>query len=296
MLSRIRPLLMLVTLFALSPVIVRADDWAEPRPVVYASQSGWHGFKVLPIKSSETASGVLFSLDADGQDKVVWKSRLVNVPAHVFVHEQGKHVVTVDTYAALGYKHALVIYDDKGKVVADYKLEELVSAEDIRDRISSSVSSRWWADQASFKFESGGHEFFKITTKWGAIIDADLTSGAVTKSGLTLSLVLSEELYDPVVPGKGSLKCVLRNETSRSIRIPSGYDVDTVRLECGPHVWLNRLIEDQDAKSPENRRDAVTMVHVSPNEERVLFELPLDDILAKGVTSRGDKKRKWSWD
>jgi len=83
-----RPLVMLASFFAIASATARAADWASPRPVVFASQSGHHGFKVLP-KSFEAASGVLFSVDAEGKDQVVWKSSLVNVPHQVFVSNDG---------------------------------------------------------------------------------------------------------------------------------------------------------------------------------------------------------------
>jgi hypothetical protein len=53
----IRPLVMLASLFAFTSSTARAADWASPLPVVFASQSGQHGFKVLP-KSFEAASGL----------------------------------------------------------------------------------------------------------------------------------------------------------------------------------------------------------------------------------------------
>ncbi len=288
-----RPLVMLAS-FAITLAMARGADWGDPRPVLIASQSGQHGFKVLP-KSFEAATGVLFSVDSDGKDQVIWKSSLVNVPHQVFVSNDGKRVVTVDTYAALGQKHSLVVYDDKGKVLVDYKLEDLVSEEDIRDRILSKGSSRSWAAAATCKFVGGASESFEIATHWGAVITVNLTSGAVTKSGLTLTLVLSDELYDTVVPGKSSLKCVIRNDTPRSIRIPLGYEVDTVRLESG-RMSLVGSIERDDGKSGVNKRNLLTMADVSPRETKVLFELPLDDLLAKGVVSRADKNRKWHWD
>ena len=120
MLRQITPLSLLVAFLVFTPTTATADDWAEPSPRVFASRSGAHGFKVLP-KSFETSSGVLFTLDAEGKEQVIWNKNVVNVPHRVFVAEDGKRVVTVDTYAKLGYEHSLVVYDDKGKVRTDYK-------------------------------------------------------------------------------------------------------------------------------------------------------------------------------
>ena len=40
----------------------------------------------------------------------------------------GNIVATFDTWAKLGYEHSLVIYGERGAVVADYDLEALLSA------------------------------------------------------------------------------------------------------------------------------------------------------------------------
>src|SRR5262245_48772935 len=129
-----------------------ADTWAPPAPRLFVSQWGTHGFKVLPKRSLRTSTGILFTVTDDGNDLVIWSDTLVNLPHRVFVSEDGKRVVTVDTYARLGYEHSLVVYGDRGKVVADYKLEDLLNEDKIRERVQSSVSSRWWAEGASFKF------------------------------------------------------------------------------------------------------------------------------------------------
>ena len=97
---QIAPLLPLTAFLVFSSATATADDWAEPVPRVFASQAGAHGFKVLPT-SIETSAGVLFTLDAAGNDQVIWNKNLVNVPHRVFVAPDGKRVVTVDTWAKL---------------------------------------------------------------------------------------------------------------------------------------------------------------------------------------------------
>lgn len=152
-----------------------ADDWAPARPAIFASASGRFGFKMLPRSST----GILFSIDDDGKDQVVWKKTLVNIPLRVFISGDGKRVVTVDTYADLGRKHSLVVYNEKGAVLADYELEDFLTDVEIRDRVPTSSPNRWWADEATFKFRLEGRDlqFFDVQLKWGKLIVVDLPTG-----------------------------------------------------------------------------------------------------------------------
>ncbi len=152
-----------------------ADTFGRARPGIFASINASHGFKVL----SKHATGVLFSLDDDGKEQVIWNERLVNVPVRAFVAPNGKRVVTTDTHADLGREHSLVIYDDKGKILGDYRLEDLLSEQEIRDRVPQTSPNRWWTDEASFRFRYDGRDikYFDITLKWGKIITVNLHSG-----------------------------------------------------------------------------------------------------------------------
>jgi hypothetical protein len=154
-----------------------ADSWAPPRPRVFASEHGMHGFKVLKPEFGGKAVGQFFTLDEQGKEKVLWEDKLVNTPNRVVVPDFGKHVVTVDTYGTVGYDHSLVIYGEKGKVIADLKLEDLLTKEEIGKHVKASVSSRWWSGDAEFKFE--GDEFV-IRLKWGKTLKVSLATGKVS--------------------------------------------------------------------------------------------------------------------
>jgi hypothetical protein len=86
-----RILLALATLVAVSAP-VWADRWADPGPRVFGSQQGTRGFKVLHPKfagPTDPDEGVLFRLDAEGKEQIVWRSKLVNRPGRVLVAEKG---------------------------------------------------------------------------------------------------------------------------------------------------------------------------------------------------------------
>lgn len=169
-----RILLAVVALAVVSAPLL-AEQWPAPTPRVFASRWGNHGFKLLKPEFGGVSEGVLFPLDADGQEQIVWQAKLVNTPHQVIVDDEGKYVATIDTYGILGYAHALVIYGDQGKVIRDFKLEELLSKDEIA-KIDRSESSRVWADKADFKLESG-HLVLRLS--WGKAVRVELASGKV---------------------------------------------------------------------------------------------------------------------
>jgi hypothetical protein len=157
-----------------------ADKWAPPTPRVYASPGGAYGFKTVPgEKLAGPATGTLFTLDREGKEKVVWEAKLVNEPHRAFVSDSGKRVATVDTYAALGFKHAVVLYDDRGKPLADLALEDLFTADEIVKHAPATASSRHWAGEADFKFDENAGQFV-AAMKWGKVIRISLETGKVS--------------------------------------------------------------------------------------------------------------------
>lgn len=168
------------SLVALSAVLsalpLRADSWAPPSPKVFGSEYGSHGFKVLKPVFGKPCEGVLFRLGPDGKDRVVWEAKLVNTPSRVLVDDGGKFVVTIDTYGNLGFAHSLVIYGDKGKVVRDFKLEDLLTKDEIATKVTRTISSRHWAHKSSFKLR-GGH--LEIQLGWGKKLRVELATGKI---------------------------------------------------------------------------------------------------------------------
>src|SRR5262249_51057953 len=139
-----------------------------------------HGFKVLPSAKgfADPATGVLFTLGEDGKEKVAWSKELVNMPYRALVNDRGQ-VVTIDTYANLGFKHALVVYDSAGKVLGDYALEDLLTKEEL-EKVARTVSSRHWAGSTTFEFTPDG-KHFALTLKGGRVVKVDLATGKLVK-------------------------------------------------------------------------------------------------------------------
>jgi hypothetical protein len=109
--------------------------------------------------------------------------------------------------------------------------------------------------------------------------------------GVTLTLTISVKEYDPAKPSQGVVKCVLVNNSKEAVQAPAGLG-GTAFLAARPDKgrWEMKLF---DRKEP-NKKPPVA---VEPGKERVLFELPLDEILFNGGKGGpGDKDRRWGWD
>lgn len=150
------------------------DSWLVPKPRIFASEFGDYGLKMIP--GEPNASATLFTLNEQGEEQTAWQGPLVNIPHRVYISDNGR-VVTVDTYARVGYEHALVVYDENGKVLADYRLEDLLTADEIKAHVLETAGSRWWNTEAQFGFSSVDGEIFVIKLTWGKVITVDLKTG-----------------------------------------------------------------------------------------------------------------------
>lgn len=151
-----------------------SEQWPVPTPRVFGSPWGNHGFKLLKPEFGGNSEGVLFRLDAEGVEQVIWQAKLVNTPHQVIVDDEGKYVATIDTYGILGHAHSLVIYGNHGQVIRDFRLEDLLTTEEIASQTNHSESSRVWAHQAHTDIE---REHLVLRLRWGKTIRVDLSSG-----------------------------------------------------------------------------------------------------------------------
>ena len=136
----------------------RADSWPGSRPQVFAS-----AIRRIRLQDAAAAAGHLVGQEPrdivrrwrqTAPETVLWTRELVNIPVSAFVADDGKHVVTFDTWAKLGYEHALVIYGEQGAVVVDYDLEALLSADEIATSVVHTVSARRWLQGATIAFDN----------------------------------------------------------------------------------------------------------------------------------------------
>jgi hypothetical protein len=155
--------------------VVLADKWAPPSPETY--RKGDVEFRTDPGEGFKgPAMAILVRLSKEG-DKEIWKGKLVNVPYKAQVEADGKHVLTFDTYANLGYDHAIVVYGEKGKVLADLKLDDFLTKDEITKHAPATVSSRrWFSEKHKFTIKD---KQLDVQLDWGKKFSVSLETGKV---------------------------------------------------------------------------------------------------------------------
>jgi hypothetical protein len=164
-----------------APAIVSADSWPGSRPQAYTSSDGRHRFRTRPPQLSTwsgKSQGTLVTVASDGTEAARWVRDLVNIPVLAFVANDGKHVVTLDTWAKLGYEHALVVYGQDGAVIVDYALDALLTNDEIAQLVTHTMNARRWLQGATTAFDSTEHRFV-ITLHWGKVIRVALATGTI---------------------------------------------------------------------------------------------------------------------
>jgi hypothetical protein len=173
-------------LIVASTPIVTADTWLAPHPQIFASSTGTYGFKTQPPNPPVAplqgrSQGTLFALSLDGNETVTWAGELVNIPVRAIVSDDGKYVVTFDTWFRSGYEHCLVIYAEQGRVVADFNLEALLSRDEIANKVTHTFSSRNWLTGAKVEFNDRGNRVV-LTLRWGKVISVVLRDGRIDRA------------------------------------------------------------------------------------------------------------------
>lgn len=159
----------------------RGDDWATPEKKFVKSESGRYRAVVTPRDGKRAPQITLYDDTQVTRPKKLYQRTAVNslMPAQILVGDGG-HVVTFDEWMAAGYRHALVIYDRKGKVVVDRSLEEILPPDDL-SRVDETESSRWWRAKDHGVSLADGR--LHVRTAWDATIQFDLRTGAQIRDG-----------------------------------------------------------------------------------------------------------------
>jgi hypothetical protein len=165
----------------------RADKWPPPKPRIFAQPNGKYALKILP----DNSEGVYFTLDDRGEEKVIWRAKLVNIPVRVTLAESAKggkyvqYVITIDTWARIGSEHCLVVYGEKGKVIADFKLEDLLTAKEI-ESLPTEASGPHWSGTDVAEFEDRSLQWDQLIIRmkhngWAKVLRLTLSTGKLFK-------------------------------------------------------------------------------------------------------------------
>jgi hypothetical protein len=175
-------------------VTAAADRCPEPHNTIFASELGSFGLKILLTPKSDAerkresaekpqgerqfwhTKATLFRLNDKGEEVVHWSKPLAYIPDRMLISERAE-VVGIDEYCRRGFRHALVVLGTDGNVLADYRLEDLLSSDEIESNVKSTVSSRRWMLNGRAAFERPG--FFVIRLDWGKVITVHLETGTI---------------------------------------------------------------------------------------------------------------------
>ena len=86
--------------------------------------------------------------------------------------------MTLDTWTRQGYEHSLVIYGERGAVIADYNLDALLSEHEIAKSVVHTVRSRNWLQAGSIAIDDDWRHAV-IRFHWGKVVRVTLATGAI---------------------------------------------------------------------------------------------------------------------
>jgi hypothetical protein len=90
----------------------------------------------------------------DFRERRIWRARLITYPSRVLVPDDGRSVVTIDNGSCgSGREHTVVVYGERGRIVANLRLQDILTEKEIREKVSHAVSGPDWIEKASFSFE-----------------------------------------------------------------------------------------------------------------------------------------------
>ena len=121
-----------MTVFALAFLIFPADGWAEylvtPDVRIFSTESGAVWLRVT--RPNDTKPRASLHRSEGSNERRVWASVLESNPHGVWIAPNGQWVVTRGIYCnGSSLEHAFVVYDDAGKLVRSWRMDELVGPE-----------------------------------------------------------------------------------------------------------------------------------------------------------------------
>lgn len=156
-----------------SPSLV-ADRWALAEPASFHARGMSLVAEIFPTASRQNSGSRAFcyfyelgypGTHWDVTPRLKWKGPLANeqMPVDAIVSMDG-WLVTLDNWGGRGKAHAIVVYDPRGRLVADWSGDQLfanLSLQKIaRDRMS--MSSIFWNEKAKYYFSRTNTLFIAV--------------------------------------------------------------------------------------------------------------------------------------
>lgn len=164
-------------LVLLSGAAALADRILLPLPERRVYASGLLIFELTQEDRGSVTRARLSELTDDGTESEVWNRVLDWTPAGAEL-APGRRVVCYDTWPNSGFAHTLVVLDPNGAVSIDYTLSDLLPANEIRDHVQCTASSRRWMQECSTSFDKDGA--LLLAFNWGRTVAVNLQTGELT--------------------------------------------------------------------------------------------------------------------
>lgn len=171
-----RTLLLCITIVLSSHLNVFADSWKQATAFDSFSDSSNCVARVTPSSNEVSAKLDVCSLKT-GKRTLVWSIDLSNSvsPTDVRISNDGKHVITFDNWARVGYGDDVVAIYNRSGLLRKYSLEELFERPKgdnllgdwryFSNRFPHSTSSRWWRSN-SFGFFDDQESTYALWIDW----------------------------------------------------------------------------------------------------------------------------------
>jgi hypothetical protein len=117
----------------------------------------------------------------------VWREKLVNevAPGYALIRDDGRFVITLDEFRRGGAAHALVIYNERGKLLREFELRELLHGDDWK-HVNVEQRAIEWLSEAEFTFVDSPPQF-DIKLEWEREIRIDLETLQIVGKGAEAS-------------------------------------------------------------------------------------------------------------
>jgi len=165
-----------------------ADDWRLPEPASFHARGMLLVAELFPPASRQNPGThtlcYFYEVGYPGagwdiKPQLRWKRELANdrMPVEAILSMDG-WLVTFNDWGGMGMAHSIVVYDPRGRLVADWSGDQLFK-EPALERIArqrTSVSSIWWNEKAKYYFTRASTLFIALADN--VVMRIDLARGS----------------------------------------------------------------------------------------------------------------------
>jgi hypothetical protein len=165
-----------------------ADDWMLPEPASFHARGMSLVAEIFPPDSRQNSGSrplcYFYELGYPGTrwnvtPQLKWKGELANerMPVDAVVSMDG-WLVTLNNWGGMGMGHSIVVYDQRGRLVADWSGDQIFAHPALQNiaRQRLSASSIWWNEKATYHFSRTNTLFVAVAPD--AVIRIDLAAGS----------------------------------------------------------------------------------------------------------------------